>query len=146
MRRMTKAQLIRSVDGARIEQAIRRAEKKSSGEIRVSVTPFFWGSVRKAAEQAFDRLNLTQTTARNGVLIFVVPARKQFVILGDVGIQEKVGDAFWDRVRDGMQQSFREGKFTEGLERGIDEVGRALAEHFPPGANPDELPNAVEFT
>src|SRR5919198_3819690 len=90
--------LLRRLDVKRIEDALREAEKRSSGEIRVSVAPFFWGSVRKAAERAFTRLGLTQTKARNGVLLFVVPARRKFVVLGDDGIHAKVGQQFWDKT------------------------------------------------
>ena len=52
---MTRGKLIRSIDSNRIQEAIRQAEKRTSGEIRVSVSPLFWGDVRKAAEKAFER-------------------------------------------------------------------------------------------
>ena len=87
-----------TIDKERIKQAIQKAERRTSGEIRVSVSPLFWGDVRKAAEKAFDRLGMTATKDRNAVLFFVVPARRKFVVLGDSGIHEKVGQEFWHHI------------------------------------------------
>src|SRR6185369_4252326 len=86
------------LDVARIEDAIREAEKRTSAEIRVSIAPWFWGDIHKVARRAFGRLGVTRTRLRNGVLFFLVPARRQLVILGDVGVHAKVGHAFWERL------------------------------------------------
>src|SRR5688572_31202092 len=45
-------------------QAIRVAEQRTSGEIRVSVAPLFWGNVKKAADNAFVRMGMTVTKER----------------------------------------------------------------------------------
>jgi hypothetical protein len=74
--------------------------------ICVAVSPFFWGSVYRAAERAFVRLEMNRTRRRNGVLLFVVPSRRAFVILDDAGIHEHAGDAFWRRVVDEMSPLF----------------------------------------
>jgi uncharacterized membrane protein len=130
----------------RVEEAIRLAEKHTTGEIRVSVSPIFWGSVRKAAEKAFVRLGMEKTRHRNGVLLFVVPGRRQFVVLGDEGIHQKVGQEFWEKISAAMSAHFRAGNFTEGLVHGIEEAGKQLALHFPEeaGESVDELPNQVD--
>ena len=41
---------------------------------------------------------MTATKDRNAVLFFVVPARRKFVVLGDSGIHEKVGQEFWHHI------------------------------------------------
>ena len=135
------------VDAQAVKAAIQEAERATTGEIRVSVATFFWGSVRKAAERAFDRLGMARTAHRNGVLIFVVPSRKKFVVLGDSGIHEKVGQEFWEGVAAAMSERFRKGDFTGGLVHGVEEAGRQLALHFPAEGlpNPDELPDDVDF-
>jgi len=136
--------LLHAIDHERIEEAIRAAERKTSGEIRVSIAPFFWGNVERAADHAFDKLKMRKTEQRNGVLFFVVPARKRFVVLGDEGIHARVGQAFWEKIASAMGADFHEGRFTDGLLRGIDAVGEELSAHFP--SNPrdiDELPNEV---
>ena len=126
------SRLARHVDSERVLKAIERAEAGTSGVIRVTVAPHFWGSAHKAAEKAFHRLGLTRLPERNGVLIFVVPSRREFSIIGDRGIHEKVGQGFWDRVRDAMSKRIQEGDLTDGIVHGIQEAGKELAAHFPP--------------
>ena len=136
-----------TIDKERIKQAIQKAERRTSGEIRVSVSPLFWGDVRKAAEKAFERLGMTATKDRNGVLFFVVPARRKFVVLGDSGIDEKVGQEFWHHIVGTVSERFRRGDFTGGLVAGIEAVGEDLAKHFPYDAASDtnELPDDVDY-
>jgi uncharacterized membrane protein len=144
---MTHRKLLRSIDSARIKEAIQKAERRTSGEICVSVSRFFWGNVEKAAEKAFVRLGMTRTKQSNGVLFFVVPSRRKFVVLGDRGIHEKVGREFWSRVAERVSEKFRTEDFTGGLVSGIEEVGEQLATHFPYDAKTDtnELPDEVDL-
>lgn len=144
---MTRRKLLRLIDRAQIKEAIRKAERRTSGEICVSVSPLFWGNVEKAAQKAFARLGMTRTRERNGVLFFVVPSRRKFVVLGDSGIHAKAGQEFWLQVVGRVSERFREGDFTGGLVRGIEEVGEQLAVHFPydTSGDVDELANDVDF-
>src|SRR5687767_15430842 len=121
---MTRRQLLLSIDQDKIKTAIQKAEDQTSGEICVSVAPLFWGSIDKAANKAFARMGMMDTKDRNGVLFFVVPSRRKFMVLGDRGIHEKVGQEFWDCVAAAVSEKFREGDFTGGLVKGIEEVGR----------------------
>jgi uncharacterized membrane protein len=144
---VTRKRLLRLIEKGRIEAAIKNAELRSSGEIRVSVSTFFWGSVEKAADKAFLRLGMTQTKERNGVLFFVVPSRRKFVVLGDSGIHQRVGQDFWKHVAAAISEKFHDGDFTGGLVQGIEEVGEQLAAHFPHDSETDmdELSDDVEF-
>ena len=144
---MTHRKLMESVDTRRIEEAILGAEQRTSGEVRVSVSRLFWGDVDKAARKAFERMGMTQTRQRNAVLFFVVPSRRKFVVLGDAGIHEKVGQQFWHSIVAVVSERFRGGDFTGGLVRGIELVGEQLAAHFPydPDTDKDELPDSVDF-
>ncbi len=144
---MTRQQLLHSINSARVREAIAQAEKRTSGEIVVSVSPLFWGSVDKAARRAFNRLGVGNTRERNGVLFFIVPSRRRFVVLGDQGIHDKAGQELWNRVVARVTDCFRSGDFTEGLVRGIGEVGEQLAEHFPydPATDRNELPDDIDF-
>jgi len=138
--------LPRILDVERVQAAIGVAETRTSGELRVSVSPFFWGDVRRAAERAFDRLGMSRTREHNGVLFFIVPSRRAFVVLGDSGIHERVGDELWKRVVSAMTPCFQRGDFTAGVLLGIELVGETLARHFPPSPldNPNELPDAID--
>ncbi len=144
---MTRTALLRAIDCARIEESIRQAERRTSGEIRVSVSRFFWGDVRRVADGAFIRLGMAATRDRNAILFFIVPARRRFVVLGDDGIHAKVGQEFWERVTAAVSEHLRAGHFTLGLVRGIETVGEQLALHFPfdPVADADELSNEIDL-
>jgi uncharacterized membrane protein len=144
---MLRRRLRQRIDADAVKAAIEEVERRTTGEIRVSVSTFFWGDVRKTAEKAFERLGMTATVRRNGVLFFLVPSRRKFVVLGDEGIHQRVGQSFWDDVTAAVSSRFRKGDFTGGLVHGIAEAGRVLALHFPrdPDANPNELPDEVDF-
>jgi uncharacterized membrane protein len=139
--------LARHVDTKAIEDAIAAAELRTSGQIRVSLAPHFWGDVKRTAERAFERMGMTATPHRNAVLFFVVPGRRKFVVLGDAGIHEKVGQDFWESVTAAVSERFRDGDLTGGLVHGIQTVGEQLARHFPyePGSAPG-LPNSVDVS
>jgi uncharacterized membrane protein len=144
---MHRRRLLQRLDIDRVRKAIEEAEKQTSGEIRVSIARFFWGRVRPAAERAFKRLEMKRTRQRNGILFFIVPARRRFVVLGDRGIHEKVGQEFWDGIAAAMSADFQKGDFTEGLLRGIETAAQGLAVYFPYDASVDvnELPDDVDL-
>ena len=143
----SRRKLMKTVDVERVRAAVAEAERCTSGEVRVSVARFFWGSVRGAAELAFARLGMAKTKDRNGVLFFIVPARKTFIVLGDEGIHAKVGQEFWESLAGLMSGHFRKGEFTEGLVEAVEAAGRQLAAHFPYDAAVDvnELSDEVDF-
>jgi len=144
---MHQLKMIRAIDADRIKAAIEEAERCTSGEIRVSVSRFFWGRVEPVAWRAFHRLGLSGTKDRNGILFFIVPLRRKFVVLGDEGIHAHVGREFWEGVAAAMSGDFKKGRFSEGLVRGIAEVGKRLTVHFPYDAATDknELPDEIDF-
>jgi len=139
--------LLKCIDREKVLTAIRDAERRTSGEIRVSVSRFFWGNVRKVADRAFARLGVSGTRDRNGILLFIVPSRRSFTVLGDEGIHARVGQEFWDGLAAILSEEFRKGAFTEGLVRAIAAAGDKLAVHFPYDAANDvnELPDDVDF-
>jgi len=143
---MHRRKLFKLIDKERVRKAIVEAEKQTSGEICVSVAHFFWGRVRPKAERAFRRLGMANTRLRNGILFFIVPARKRFVVLGDEGIHAKVGQDFWDGIAAGLADHFRKGEFQEGLLAGIQAAATGLAAHFPyePATDVNELPDDLD--
>jgi uncharacterized membrane protein len=71
------------------------------------------------------------TAERNGILFYVAVDDRVFAIVGGAGIHAKVGDSFWEALRDAMRDAFVKGEPAAGLIRAIDEAGLRLAEHFP---------------
>lgn len=123
--------LKRKIDSARVQAAIERAEQRSSGEVVVSIADFFFGNVQRAARRTFERMGIANTQRRNGVLLFVVPARRQFEIVADVGIHQRVHADFWRTIAATLSQRFRDRDYTGGLVEAIDTIGAELVTHFP---------------
>ena len=133
------------IDHARVVAAITTAELKTSGEIRVLVGREKAADPVSAAKWHFERLGMTKTAHRNGVLIFVAPRSRTFAIIGDTAIHEKCGESFWRVLSGTMASHFKRGDFTGGIVHAIEHAGTQLAESFP--RSPDdrnELPNRVE--
>jgi uncharacterized membrane protein len=127
-----------------IVAAIGAAERRTSGEIRVFVSHKSVADPVSAAQKAFVRLGMEKTRERNGVLIFLAPLTHKFAVLGDAGVHEKCGDAFWQELAEAMTGHFRKSEFTDGILHGIQKAGELLARHFPPGPDDrNELPDSI---
>jgi uncharacterized membrane protein len=133
------------LDHDRIVAAIRAAEDRSRGEVRVHVARKAIEDPQRAAAVLFEKLGMHATGERNGVLLFVAPASQRFAVVGDKGIHEKMGPDFWKDVAAAMEEDFRQGRFTDGIVKGVAKAGDALATHFPRTGRPDvnELPDEV---
>ena len=131
-------------DEQRIVEAIRQAESRTSGEIRVHLERRSGGRPIDAARRWFVRLGMHKTRERNGILFYLAVDERQFAVVGDAGIHERVGDAFWEGLRDALAGAFKSADHAGGLVRAIEEAGRRLAEHFPRrGDDTNELPDEV---
>jgi uncharacterized membrane protein len=138
------ASFIKALDHDRIVAAIGEAEAKSTGQIRVHVTNRRVREIETAAAAQFEKLRMTATRARNGVLIYVAPRSRRFAVIGDRAIHEKCGPQFWKDVASAMETELRRQRFTEAIVEGIGRAGQALAEHFPrQGEATNELPDEV---
>lgn len=118
-------------DEQRIVSAIKEAEGQTSGEIRVHLENHTDEPNLEHAKHIFEKVGMTKTALRNGVLFYLAVKDHQFSIIGDKGIDEVTPEDFWDHIRDLMQEKFRKGQFTEGLIEGIREAGVALKKYFP---------------
>ncbi|WP_224491512.1 TPM domain-containing protein [Robertkochia flava] len=131
-------------DEKEIVEAIRIAEKFTSGEIRVHLEPATEEDPLKHAADIFHHLGMDRTEARNGVLIYIAVVAHKFVIYGDKGIYEKVPHDFWEITRDEMQRYFKEGRFKQGIIAGVLSAGEQLQKYFPWQRDDiNELPDEV---
>ncbi len=127
-----------------IIEAIREAEKSTSGEIRVHIEEHCKKDAVQRATQIFAKLQMHQTNLRNGILFYLASEDHKFAIIGDKGIHEIVHQSFWQSIRDAMQADFKAGNFTEGLSKGILHCGEALRTHFPYDEDDiNELPDEI---
>jgi putative membrane protein len=96
---------------------------------------------RRAVEQ-FLAQNLVTTEGRTGVLIFVSVAERYAEIIPDTGIAAKVPASIWQEIVDRLTADIGSDRAAAGFLKAIDEVGRHLAQHFPPAPhNANQLPN-----
>jgi uncharacterized membrane protein len=140
-------QLFSAEDLDEIAVAVARAEARTTAEVRVHLERDMPRG-REAlgrAQEVFRRLGMHKTRERNAVLVYLALGARKLAIVGDAGIHARVGDAYWTRLRDDMVRHLRAAEPRVAVVTAVDELGRALAEHFPrtAGDNPDELPNRV---
>ncbi len=130
----------------RVVEAIRQAERNTSGEIKVHIENRCKGDVEQRSLFIFDKLKLNETQLRNGVLIYLAIKDHKFAILGDKGINDVVEDNFWNDVKDLMLNQFKKGRFAEGLEQGIMRFGEKLKAFFPYQSDDiNEIPDDISY-
>jgi len=130
-------------DRDRITAAIRDAESKTSGEIVVHMVDRTPHMPTIDARKAFEKIGMTRTRERNGVLFFVAVRDRKLAVIGDKGIHQHVPSEFWADVVKTVEARFAEGRFGDGLTEGIAKVGEELARFFPRRADDiNELPDS----
>jgi uncharacterized membrane protein len=131
-----------------ILQAIRSAEQRTSGEVRVFIENRcrFMNPLDRAAEIFFN-LKMEATAQRNAVLVYLAMKDKQFAIFADEGIYQALGKAFWDKEANIMTDDFKKESYAAGLITVINHIGQALHQHFPYDLKGDknELPDDIVF-
>jgi putative membrane protein len=100
--------------------------------------------VKDAAFMQFYASGLYRTRESNGVEIYLSFFEREVVVIGDRAIHAKMGDQYWQQIRDLIIQGMKDGSVRGGICAAIEMCGKALAQHFPP--RPDdinELPDKV---
>jgi uncharacterized membrane protein len=136
---------IRELEHDRITKAIKDAEAKTSGQIRVFLQRgHFEEDALERAGKKFLQLGMQKTRERNAVLIFVAPRAQKFAVIGDEGVHQKCGEQFWQDLVARMREHFLREDFTEALVEAITAAGNLLATHFPrTGPATNELPDEI---
>ncbi|RRO21893.1 TPM domain-containing protein [Flavobacteriaceae bacterium 14752] len=119
-------------DEVEIVDAIKAGEKQTSGEIRLHIE--MKCPVADAYDRAlgvFEELNMHKTDLANGILLYVALEDHKLVLCGDKGINEKVGQGFWESTVEIITSHFKKNQYKEGLVKGIAEVGQKLKQYFP---------------
>jgi len=127
-----------------VVEAILKAEKNTSGEIRVHIEGHTRKDHYERAKEVFHLLKMDNTKQENGVLIYVAVTDKKFVICGDKGIDKVVPKDFWQTTRNSIQTHFEKGSFKDGLVAGVLKAGEELKSHFPwQSDDTNELSNEI---
>lgn len=141
---MSKEVFLSKEEEQEIVEAIRIAEKNTSGEIRVHLEQTTTLDAFDRALAVFQELKMDETELKNGVLIYLAIKDRTFVICGDQGINDVVPSDFWDSTRDIMVTQFKAGNFKQGLIDGILRAGEQLHQYFPwKEGDTNELSNEI---
>ena len=131
-----------------IVDAVRTAEQRTSGEVRVFVESRcrYVNAIDRAVE-IFEGLQMQKTELRNATLVYVAIKDRQLAVFGDEGIHLKVGDEYWAKEVVKMISVFNRDNIAEGIRQCVLNIGEALATHFPYDRTTDknELPDDIVF-
>jgi uncharacterized membrane protein len=128
---------------------IGKAEQSTSGEIRLHIENFCFGSEVKAAQKVFLKLGMQRTAERNGVLIYIATRSRKVAIVGDEGIHQKLGTSYWEQLVAKLTEKFKASGKTEKAQALADciiDCGMQLGKFFPlKSDDKDELSNSISF-
>lgn len=131
-------------DEQKIVEAIRNAEKNTSGEIRVHIEKQHEKLPLERAQEVFYLLEMQKTELQNGILIYIANETKKVAIIGDKGIHSFVGDEFWNTEKDLLIHYFKQEMYADGICAVIEQIGEKLKEFFPYNTDDkDELSNEI---
>jgi uncharacterized membrane protein len=143
-----KKEFFSAQDKEQIVEAIRMAERETSGEVRIYVESknAFVDPVDRAAE-VFFKLKMQDTEHRNAVLLYIAMKDKQLALFADEGIYQKAGKAYWDQAVKNMLAQFTKDNISNGIEQCVRQIGETLKEKFPyiPTEDKNELPDEIVF-
>lgn len=89
------------------------------------------------AVAVFERLGMHRTADRHGVLIYVAVGDRKLAVIGDRGIHEQVGEAYWQRLVTAVTSHFGQERPRDGFIHALSELGDVLRQHFP--RRPDDV-------
>lgn len=131
-----------------IVSAIREAESRTSGEIRVFMESNnkYVDPVDRAAEVFFN-LKMENTVDRNAVLLYVAVKDRQLAIYGDEGIYKKTGKEYWNDLVKKILKHFNQQHFATGISEYVQQIGEGLHHYFPydRATDQNELPDDIVF-
>lgn len=130
----------------RVHAAIRAAEQRTSGEIRVHLDDVIVDDVMDHAAFVFNELGMHRTRERNAVLIYISVAQHRAAVIGDAGIHARLHKGFWNEVLGVILEQFRAGRPAEGLCMGVERITDQLAQYFPRQTDDrNELSDEITF-
>lgn len=131
-------------ESAGVSQTVCEVESRTSAEVKLLIVRHCWGDIHRKAASLFHKHGLDKTALRNAVMIMLVTTNREFLIYGDQGIHERVGEGYWVVVRDELIKGFKAGRVGSALCEAIRDIGRKLVEHFPASENDvNEIPDGV---
>jgi uncharacterized membrane protein len=114
-----------------IIDAIHKAERATTGHIRVYVAHSKAPDPIFAAVHRFQKLKMHQNPKHNAILIFIAPKSQTYAVIGGRSIHEKAGDTAWQSLATNIGENLKSSQFTSAIISGVEEAGSLLQTHFP---------------
>lgn len=142
----TAEDFLTETDRQRVSAAIKAAEQRTSGEIRVHLEDHIEDEVLDHAAFIFEELGMHRTKDRNGVLIYVSVGDRKAAVIGDKGINERVPTNFWNDVLGILKLHFAASRPADGICEAVTLIGEKLKTFHPHQRDDrDELSNEVSI-
>lgn len=128
-------------------EAIQKAEKDTSGEVRLFVeSKCKYVDPVDRAKEIFFSLKMDQTKDRNAVLFYIAMDDRQLALFADEGIYQRVGAKYWNDEVKKIIGAFTKEDYTGGICAVINNIGSALQKEFPyQSDDKNELPDEIIF-
>jgi uncharacterized membrane protein len=113
-----------------VKEKIAAIEQETHSKIVIHVLSSHAGDLRSRAVKEFSKHELFHKEIKTGILLLISLKSRQFQILGDEHIHQKLGEKGWSDLSDKLSGNFREGKFFEGIRFLLDDLEEHLKTHF----------------
>jgi uncharacterized membrane protein len=136
-------------DLTRIAEAVGNSEKYHTGQIVVALEASLplellldGMTPRQRAEQTFKLLNVWDTEANNGVLLYLCLADRDVEIIADRGIHSHVGTQAWESICREMETMLKARVTSDPIVTAVQRIG-ALLEQFHPRSDGQQADNML---
>jgi uncharacterized membrane protein len=121
-----------------IEHAVQASERQHRAEIRVAIevtldlrTRWRVRTARNRALEVLQELDIGSTRERNGVLIYVLLAKRKVEVVADSGFEGRIAEREWQRIATLIEREVLLGHWRDGVLRGIEALTVPLVREFP---------------
>lgn len=129
-----------------IIDAIREAEERTSGEIRVHIEATCRRDPLDRAARIFHELGMDQTELQNGILIYIASEDHKVAVYAGRGIHKQVEEGFWNDVLALLVDHFKSDEFEQGIAKAVTMAGNKLQELYPSRkGDVNELPDDISY-
>jgi uncharacterized membrane protein len=132
---------------SQIVEAIKKAERNTSGEVRVFIeSRCKYVDAVDRAKEIFFNLKMDATKDRNAVLLYLALDDHQLALFADEGIYQKLGAGYWNKEVKKIIGAFSKDDYTGGICGVVQDIGEALQAEFPyERSDKNELPDEIIF-
>ena len=127
---------------AQITKSVADAELRTAAEIRVRIERRCETDPIAHCRALLEKLGITQTAGRVGLLIYLSIEDHKVAIYGDSAIDAVIGSEGWNAACSHLRDRFAAGDFVSAICDTIQSLSRVLSTSFPATqVNPNELPD-----